>query len=277
MAKEHAAAQDAGFMRRIGPRSGFGLVAIGLVFAAYQVQGWKMPRLLAAVLIAVLLTAAALVVLSIVWEAIKEVRDWRERRETSTEWIASEPPGLLDYLPDMQRASKKFVRQMNRLNRDTARLGKRTGRNARTMKRASMFGPRAAQFWANHTAKSIFRSAVFIEKRSAHLGKTLAEFARAQEGQLNSLAAPKSEEERASLATAREALADRSATTAEAITSVTGYRDSTLELSQQNFSRTLRVSNKRLAEQLDALIVVLRRSLKDSKRLESLLERKART
>lgn len=41
-----------------------------------------------------------------------------------------------------------------------------------------------------------------------------------------------------------------------------GYRDVILDLSQQNFSRALRVSNKQLAEQLDAVIVVLRRSLK---------------
>jgi hypothetical protein len=274
--RAHTPPQEAGFMRRIGSRAGFFVAAIGLVFAAYQVQGWKMPRLLAAVLIASMLMVAGIALFSIVWEAIKEMRDWRERRETSTAWIAAEPPGLLDYVPDMNRASNKFVRQMGRLNRDTTRVGKQTTRDARTIKWALLFGPRAGQLWANHSAKGILRSAVFIEKRSTHLRKTVDEFARAQEGQLTSLGAPGSEEERVALESLREIVASRSASTTEAIVSVSGYRDAVREFSQQNYSRALRVSNKRLAEQLDAVLVILRRSLKDSERLEALLERKVR-
>jgi hypothetical protein len=37
--------------------------------------------------------------------------DWREQREISPAWIAEEPPGRLDHVPDMNRANKKFVRQ----------------------------------------------------------------------------------------------------------------------------------------------------------------------
>jgi hypothetical protein len=224
-----------------------------------------------------MLAVAGVAVVSILWEAIKEIRGWRERRETSTAWIAAEPPGLLDYVPDMSRASNKFVRQMSRLNRDTSRVGKQTSRDARTIKWVLVFGPRASQLWANHTARGILRSAVFIEKRATHLRKTVDEFARAQEGQLMGLDAPGNDEERAALDLARKAVAERSATTAETIESVSGYRDAVRDLSEKNYSRTLRVSNQRLAEQLDTLIAVLRHSLKDSQRLEVLMERKARS
>jgi hypothetical protein len=270
-------AEEASFVRRIGSRAGFVLAAIGLVFAAYQVQGWTMPRLLAALLIGLLLAVAAVALFSIVWEAIKEVQRWRERRETSTAWIAAEPPGMLDYVPDMKRASKKFVRQMSRLNRDTSRIGNQMSRDSRSIKLAVLFGPRAAQLWANHSARGILRSAVFIERRTDHLRATIAEFARAREGQLASLPAATNEEERAALAEARAAVAEQSATTAEAIDSVEGYRVAVLDVSQNNFSRTLRVSSHQLAEQLAAVIVVLRRSLKDSQRLEELFEEKARS
>jgi hypothetical protein len=236
--------QEAGFMRRIGSRAGFFVAAIGLVFAAYQVQGWKMPRLLAALLIASMLAVAGVALLSIVWEAVKEARVWRERRETSRDWIAAEPPGLLDYLPDMNRASKKFVRQMDRLNRDTERVGKRTTRDARIISWASRLGrPRAAQLSANRSAKGILRSAVFIEKRSNHLRKTVDEFARAQEGPSDSSC--RSYERRRTRCTGRHPrdLASRTATTAAAIKSVGGYRDTVRKFSQQNYSRTLKASN----------------------------------
>jgi len=95
-------------MRRIGGRAAFTVASFGLVFAGFQVQGWKMPRLLAVVLIVLLLVGAGVAALSIVWESVKEAKRWLEHRETSTAWIASESPGLLDYVPDMERASKKF-------------------------------------------------------------------------------------------------------------------------------------------------------------------------
>jgi len=51
--------QGRGFLAGIGGRAGFAVAAIGLVFAAYQVQGWTMPRPLAVVLITALLAVAA--------------------------------------------------------------------------------------------------------------------------------------------------------------------------------------------------------------------------
>lgn len=171
--------RGAGFLRRVGSRAGFVLAAVGLVFVAYQVQGWTMPRLLAALLIGLLLAVAAVALLSIAWEAIKEAARWRERRETSTAWIAAEPPGHLDLVPDMNRATKKFVRQMNRLNHDTKRLGRKIGRYARFMNWVSLW-PRAALTLANQAAKANARSAAFIEKRSAPLRKTIDELRRAQ-------------------------------------------------------------------------------------------------
>lgn len=268
-------------MRHVGSRAGFFVVPVGLVFAAYQVEGWKMPRLLAAFLIAAMLTVAGVALLSIVWETIKEIRRLRERRETSTAWISNEPPGALDFVPDMNRAARKFNRQMGRLTRDTARVGRMMTRQARVVKWVPLvvkwlpkYGPRVAQLWANHTAKRILRSAIFIEKRTSHLRATIDEFTRAQEGQLANLTAPSSEAERVAFESVRTAVTTQTATTDGAINSVGGYRDTVRGVAQQNFSRALRVSGERLADQLDAMIVVLRRFLKDSERLEMLLERK---
>src|SRR5436853_4341528 len=98
-------------MRWIGGRAGFAVVVFGLVFAAFQVQGWTMPRPLAVALIVLLLAAGGVAVLSIVWEAVKEAKRWREDREMSLEWVENERPGVIDYVPDMNRASKKVVRQ----------------------------------------------------------------------------------------------------------------------------------------------------------------------
>jgi hypothetical protein len=268
-------AEESGFLRKVGSRAGFGLAAVGLVFAAYQVQGWTMPRLLAAFLIVLLLAVVAVAVLSIAWETIREVMRWRERRETSTAWIAAEPPGQLDLIPDMERATKKFVRQMKRLNRDTGRLGKKIGRYSRLMNWARRFGPRAVLTLANQAAKANSRSAAFIEKRATHLRKTVDELRRTQEGQLTRLSDPETDEDWAALSEAQAVAASRTVTTAETIESVVGYRDAVLGIAHQDLARTLTASSKQLAAQLEAVIVILRRSLKDSERAEALLKQKA--
>lgn len=263
-------------MRRIGSRAGFIVVPIGLVFAAFQVQRWTMPRLLAVLLITAMLAIAVVAALSIGWETIKEIRGWRERRETSTAWIEEEPPGRLDLAPDMDRATKKFVRQMGRLSGDTEKVGKQRARDARTLAWASLLGPRAAQLWANHSAKGILRSAVFIEKRTAHLQKTVKEFARAREAHLVGLDAPTTAEDREALENLRKDTAESLASTADAIASVSEYRDSVREFAQINASRTLRVSSERLSEQLDAMVAVLRLTKKDTERFQALLDRMAK-
>lgn len=92
--------ENRGFMRRIGGRAAFVVGSIGLVFAAFQVQGWTMPRPLAIALITVLLVAAAVALLSILWEAIEEARRWREGREVNVRsWCKTAPrsTGELSY------------------------------------------------------------------------------------------------------------------------------------------------------------------------------------
>lgn len=261
-------------MRRVGSRAGFAVAAVGLVFAAYQVQGWKMPRVLAAILIVGLLGVACVALASIAWEVVKELRSWSERRETSTAWISKEPPGQLDYIPDMNRAVKKFTRQMSRITRDTKRVGRLTTRQARLAKWVPKFGPRAGQIWANYTARRLLRSAVFIERRTSHLRATSAEFFRVQEAMFANLPAPTDAAERTALETARDSFVSQGETTEGAIDSVEGYRDAVRDVAQMNISRTLRVSGERLAGQLDGMVLVLRRSLKDSQRLATAVDRK---
>jgi hypothetical protein len=267
--------EGGGFMRRIGTRAAYVLVPIGLAFAAAQVQGYKMPKPLALGLIGVLLSVAAVAVLSIVWETVKEVRRRLERRETSTAWIDSDPPGQLDYIPDLTRASKKFVKQMGRLSDDTGRVSKRTERAARVLPFALMCGPRVAQLWGEWSALGYLRSAAFIEGRTDHLRKTVAEFGRAQEANFMRVPAPASDEERAMLTAARAAVVEQIATTASAVESTSAYRDSVREFFDQSVSRALRVASGRLVDQLDAMIAVLHRSLTDSERFLALIDQKA--
>lgn len=236
-----------------------------------------MPRLVFDVLIVALLCVAGVAFLSVCWEGFTEVRRSLERRETSTAWIDTEPPGSWDYIPDLKRAEKKFVKQMGRLSSDTGRVSERTARAARFVKVAIWCGPRVSQLFGKYSARGYLRSAHFIEGRTGHLRKTVAEFARAQEANLSRLPAPANDAERALLVAARSALAESIATTSSAIESTSMYRDSVREFSALNVSRALRVSSGRLADQLDALIVVLRRSLKDSERLDALCAQKGRS
>jgi hypothetical protein len=246
-----------------------------LVLATYQVQGEKMPRVLAAIIIYSLLAVSAIAVLSIVWECVKEFRVWRERRETSTAWIDAEPPGHLDFIPDMQRASKKFIEQLNELNTDTARVGRKMRRHTRVSPLMRFASSRMRQRWANSAARSVTRSAVFIEKRQDHLRATVGELKRVTEAQVAS-AAPETEADRAALLEFRRVIVSRNVSTLEAVASVEGYRDVALGLSEQNLSRTLRVSNKRLSEALDGIIRTLRGFVRDGERLEAALALKAK-
>lgn len=149
-------------------------------------------------------------------------------------------------------------------------------RHGRVVKVAQLLGLRATQVWANHTARGIFQSADFIERRAGYLRAAMAEFTRAQEGHLASLPAATNDEERRTFEELRASFASRNESTLNAISSTESYRDVVRDSAQQNLSRTLRVSSNRLADQLDAMILVLRRSGKDSGRLQALCEQKAK-
>jgi hypothetical protein len=107
------------------------------------------------------------------------------------------------------------------------------------------------------------------------LRATVDEFARAQKGQWVKVGEVETDEDRASLQEAREAVAGRSESSRSAIASVIEYPDTMRDFAEQNYARSLRESSRRLVEQLEALIVILRRSLHDSEQLEGLLARKA--
>lgn len=92
---------------------------------------------------------------------------------------------------------------------------------------------------------------------------------------MNRLGIAETDEDRAALSAAQAAAAERSATTATTIASVIGYRDAVLGIASQDVARTLTASARQLAAQLDGVIVILRRSLKDSERAEALLKQKA--
>jgi hypothetical protein len=250
---------ETGFMRRIGSRAGFGVAAIGLVFAAYQVQGWKMPRLLAAALIASMLAVAGIALLSIVWEVISEVRGWREHRATHASWVSAEPPGKLDYEADGLRAQERFTRELLKQAKETHRLGKKLARYTKRIGRRRFSGPRRRQRQANRSAKSIERGAVFIEKRVELLKALVKDVERNYQGYI-SIAVPEvdTEAEFQAAMELRNSLESGRATTAETLRSASEYRESIKELETQNLSRTVRIASGRLEKAQSGIVAVLR-------------------
>jgi len=262
-------------MRRVGSRAGFAVAAIGLVFAAYQVQGWKMPRLLAAVLIAAMLTVAGIAFLSIIWEAVQEVRLLLERRETSAGWIIEADPGLFDFEADGLRAMEEFTEELEKLSKDTQRIGKKLPRHSQLMERSTAPGVngKMRQNLANRAAKDIRHSATFIKKRldlltvlNTEIGRNLVPWVR--------LMTIETDEDAEAAQLMREMGDSGARVTDDVIASLRGYRASVKGIEEQNASRSLRIAARELGESLDGIERVLRKRLADSRRLNDELERK---
>jgi hypothetical protein len=244
----------------------FAGVAIGLFLAAFQVQGWTMPRLIGIVLISLLGLMAAAAISVIVFEIVKACRRFLEHRATTAAWFSAERPGLLDYEADGTEASNRFTRALEHLGRDTAKLGTKLEKHTKRFERLTSASGKRKQRAANRSARDIDRSAAFIEKRLDLLKKIVKEIDRNYSGLISALVI-ESEDDLEAATTLRDILADSKEASAESLVSISKYRASTRALEEQNVSRTVRIACHRLAEALGGVEATFRSYEKSVSRL----------
>ena len=264
---------EPGAATRIGVEATLASVAIGLVLAAFQVQEWTMPRLLAIILIVLLLFMVAVALSAIVFEVARAVRRFLEHRATSPSWVSSEKPGRLDYEADGIRANKRFTKELNKLNRGTEKLGRQLDRHAKRFERSKNASGRMKQRRANRSAKAIDKSAVFIEKRLDLLQALVRDIVRNSEGVI-AMTDIETDSDLASAKEFRDTLAEGHEATTEALESVSGYRETVKQTEQMNLSRTMRIASRRLAGALDGVEKMLRKHQGGLLRLDQTLNSK---
>lgn len=243
---------------RIGLWATLGSAGIGLFFALFQVQGWTMAKPLAIGLGVLLLGAVAFAVSMIGIEVWRVVRRFFEHRATSPTWVASDPPGLLDYEADALRAQNRFVKELNKLNRDTEALGRKLEKHSRTMPRLQQKSGRRKQRGANRSAKDINVSAVYIEKRVDLLKRVVKEIERNYQGWITHVVEIKSEADHEALGELRSTINSGVTTTAETLVSITEYRLVVENIEAMNLSRSVRKASERLAKALGDIETIFR-------------------
>lgn len=260
--------------RRFGLPASFTGAAIGIVAGVYEVQGWKMPGPLAVALITALLIMIVVAISVMGYEAIKEVLLFLERRATSAAWVSQEEPGLLDYEADFLRASDRFKREMVGLANDTGKLGRDLGKHTKRLEEPKVRRlPFVKQNRANQAAKSIDRSAIYIEKRAELLNALVKDVSRNLAGWI-ATAAIATPEDKTAAEELMESLGNNVNTATATIEKTTGYRDTVRSMEKQNPARTVRIASKRLADGLDSTVKILRRFKEKSRELHDQLSRR---
>ncbi|MEX0683748.1 MAG: hypothetical protein WD904_01980 [Dehalococcoidia bacterium] len=262
------------FSIRVGLPASFAGVAIGILFAVCEVQGWKMPAPIAVGFIVILLVMIAVALGIIGYELFREAQRYFERRATSASWVSSEEPGLLDYEADGLRAIHRFTREMDGLAKNTRKLGRSLTKHTERFEEPNLQrNARLKQKRANQAAKSIDRAAVYIEKRAELFQKLVKDISRNYAGLIANITIA-TEEDRASGTVLAESLAANSETVTTTIGQVTGYRDSVRSVQERNLSRTVRIAGKRLADALDSAAKILKSYKQKSRELHQQLTQK---
>jgi hypothetical protein len=249
---------EPGVPARIGLSATLSSASIGLLLALFQVQGWAMPKALAHALIVLLVAMIAAGFSVIVYEAVRALRRYREHRKTTASWVASEAPGLLDYEADGIRAGNRFTEELEGLNNDTTRLGKKLARHAKRMEKSAGKSAQKKQRLANRSARAIGKSADYLEKRLELLDAIVKDIKRNTEGVIASMAL-ESDEEIAAAKELSEVLKLSHRTTVETVESVSGYAETVRDIEQQNLSRTVRIASRRLGAALEGIARTLER------------------
>lgn len=261
-----------------GPAS-FIAIVIGIVFVIYEVQGWKMSTPLAVIFVVILLLMVLVAIGMILFELFSAGRQFLERRATSASWLSREAPGLLDYEADWERANKRFLKELNRLGSDSKKVGKtlamETKRTQALVKSGKPLKGTKKQKSGNRAAKSIDRSAIYVEKRTELFEALVKEITRNQDGIITALSLH-TEEHKAAAQAFVPALQSSEGATSGAVAAITEYRNSVRSLGQQNFSRTIRIASKRLGDGLDSMLKVFQQFQNSSHRLRTNLENKLR-
>jgi len=265
-------------LRRLSIAAGIATAAIPLLFAIYEVQGWTMPTPLAIILTAslYLIIVGALVV--ICWEVVMVARNYWQKRTVTAAWLSDEEPGLLDYEPDYARASKRFLKEINKLSRDTAKLGEKLSKHRKdTLESVKRGNPQEKQKRGNQAGTSINKSAVFFEMRAKLLDALVKEIGRNAKGQIAHVNIQISEQEDIEAAQFLRSVLDKTVNSATgAIASLSGYIDSVNYLAELNPSpsRSIRVASQRLRDALDHVLKILQEFQSYSRQLTVMLEKR---
>jgi hypothetical protein len=262
-----------GAATRIALLAALASATTGLFLAAFQVQGWTMPKPVAISLIvllgAMIVTSASL----IVYEALRAFRGWLDHRATTAAWVESTEPGVLDYEPDFLRAGTGFTKELGKLARDTGRLGEKLAKHTTRMTRAAGKSGRVKQRRANQAASVVSESAVYIEKRLEMLEAIAKDVRRNQDGLVATLSF-ETNQEIDEAKTWLEVLIESRDTVVEAADSTADYAQSVRSLEQQNPSRTLRIACERLGDALEGIVRLLRKVENGGGKTAKALERK---
>jgi hypothetical protein len=238
----------------------FGAVVIGLVLALYQVQGWKMPTVLAVLLLSILFGLLALSIGMLCFTAVKAISKFAERRATSAAWISSEVPGLLDYEADGERAGKRFTKELKQFTIDTGKLGQKitpyTKRLRGFAKSGKVIKGTKKQKIANQAAKKIDRSAVYIEKRVELFKGLITDIDRNYDG-LVAMQRVDKEDDRVVVERLATTLVSSDSSASASIASMNVYKDTVKTLENLNLSRSVRIASKRLGDGLENMIGLL--------------------
>src|SRR5215204_1001387 len=264
---------EPGAARRIVVCASLASASIALLLAAFQVQEWTMPKLLAVILIVLLIVMLLVAVLVIVYEVVRAVRRYLKHRETSASWVSSEKPGLLDYEADGTAASERFTEQLEKLSRATQQLGEKLDGHTEAFERSKGKGAKARQKRANRSAKDIDKSAVVIEERLELLQALVKDIVRNADGLIASIDLD-TEEDIDGAKAFREVLEQTHQATAETLESIRGYRETVKEQERMNLSRTIRIADGRLARALEGVEKMLRKHHSGSVQLVRSLDRK---
>jgi len=262
------------FRLRIGVPAAFAAAIVPIVLAIYEVQGWTMPTPLGETLVVILLIMMIVAPVIVFYEFGRRGFQILEARATSAAWVSAEEPGLLDYEADGMRASERFVKELAKLAKDTRKLGESLPRHTERILAAAK-NPRLKQKRANQSAKSIDRSAMFIEKRASLLQALVKDIFRNFNGLVTTSSLETEEDKSAAVGLTAILEGNRSAVE-EAIISTSGYRDSVRNVEKQNLSRTVRIATKRLGDGLDDTLKILRQFSANSRKLREMLERRLR-
>jgi hypothetical protein len=242
---------------RLGLWATLASAGIAILAAVFQVQGWKMPKPLALLLIALLVVVIVAAVGMFVYEIIRTSQRFLEHRATSSAYVLSERPGALDYEADGIRAMRRLTKVLDGLSAGTADLGEKMSVRGKQIENAAAKSPKGRQRLANRTAKEIDKSAVFIEKRIALLKALVNDIYRNYQG-LILVAAAETEEEIRVATVLKDILRGTQLEAATASEQVLEYRDSARGLEERNISRTMRIASKRLADGLNEVGVMLK-------------------
>lgn len=257
--------------------AGLAAVVVGLIFALYEVQGWKMPVPLAVFLLTILFLMLFVALVVICFEIINGVRKFFDERATSASWVSKEAPGLLDYEADGEYAAKRFTEELLKLTKDTKELGATITKYSVEFENLNKSGKTNKgidkQKKANKVAKSYDRSAIYIEKRAELFNALVKDIARNYNGVIT-VAVMHTEEDRMAAQNLLNALVLNEESTSKAIYNVQQYRDTVRDFERKNFSRTIRIASARLGDGLDSLLKTLRLYVQNSSHMRANLERK---